>query len=151
MNPYELATSALDLFDNNIHLGNENITLTFNVPVQSTEVNEAGNPIQVFTMLELKGRAKADSSASSTEQTTGLDSSYMILRVNITTVNGKASTTIPSNVLPSDIAIATYHDTEGRSYKGAFKVRACPTYAIQKINSKVGSILIGQFEVTGSG
>ena len=151
MNPYDLVVPGLDLLDDNIHLGHENITLKFEVPRQSTEVDKSGNPIRVSDTVELKGRAKVDSNASRNEQTTGLDSNYILLRVNITTVDGEPSTTIPSNVLPSDIAIATYNDTESRSYTGQFKVRALPNYSIWKIHSKVGGILVGQFEITGSG
>lgn len=152
MNPYSLIDNALDIFDNNIHAGRENITLTFDKPSGNSGVDADGNARIINTQVVLKGRAKEDGAKGRETVTAGGDSTIFMLRVNLTMVDGIVGGVLPENIRPGDIAIANYiQEGSNQSYVGQFYVKPSASYSIPKIYEKVGAIIFGKFEVTGPG
>lgn len=151
MNPYSLIDNALDIFDDNIHAGRENISIDFQIEGAVTGLDRLGNPERGMLSITVEGRAVIDSKVKKMQQLPGTSNRYLSLKINVTKVNGILSTSLPTEIVPLATGIATYAENNGNTIAGQFRRGPSLSKTISKIHQKVGDIIYGTFEVNGDG
>lgn len=148
---YSLANSALDALPDNIHLGHENTTIVFEIEGDVTGTDRLGNPIRSSTTITVEGRAVEVKVGGKEQILPGTSNKYLPLKVNVTKVDGVATTTLPTSITPLMTGSATYTQSNGQTMIGEFQRDPSLSKTIGKIHQKVGDIMYGMLEVTGDG
>ena len=151
MDPYKLANKALDIFPDNLHAGRENISIIFEIEGDVTGTGRLGNPIRATTNITVEGAATEIKVGKKEQQLPGTSNKYLPLKINITKVDGTATTSLPATVHPGMIGAATYTQNNGSTMSGQFQVNPSLSKKVVKIHQKVGDIMYGTLEVMGDG
>ncbi|MEM9214060.1 MAG: hypothetical protein AAGD25_06900 [Cyanobacteria bacterium P01_F01_bin.150] len=151
INPYSTVKQGLSVFPNNMHLGQENITIVFKVEGAVTGTDRLGNNEREETVVTIKGKATIASVTRQNQELPGTGNRYLPLKVNVTTVNGSATTALPVTIAPKMAVTATYRQSNGRDMVGQFQVQPSLSKSVNEIHAKVGDIIYGMLEVSGDG
>lgn len=151
MNIYPIINSSLDILPDNLHSGQENISIVFSIEGDVTDTDRLGNPIRSTTSATVEGRAREEKSGSSRQQLPGTSNNYLPLRINVTKVDGTPTTSLPTTIAPKMAGVATYTQSNGRTVRGQFQVEPSLSKTVTKIHQKVGDIMYGKLEVMGDG
>ena len=148
---------GLSAIPSNVHKGRENITITFEwdtgdllIEDGQIVVDEYKNPKTQKTTVVIQGVMKLARSVMRNVVAMGNDSSYPMIEVRITTVNGVATTKRPATIKNSMIGEAVYKDQHSeRTVTGQFKVHEMPDFSVAEASERAGNLLYGQLEITG--
>lgn len=148
---YGVANHALTLLPDNLHLGQENITIFFQIDGTVTGADDLGNPVRDKTSVTVEGLARIDGDRDEEQQLPGTDNKYLALRVNVTKVDGTATTSLPVAIAPKMVGAATYTQSNSTTIVGQFMVQPSLSKVVSKVHEKVGDIVYGTLEITGDG
>lgn len=151
MDIYSFIQTGLDIFPDNLYLGNENIKITFPVEGAVTGSDRFGNPIHATTNVIVEGRATRASITEDSQNLPGSSNKYLSLKINVTQVDGDAARALPQTIRPKLAGTAVYTQSNGSTMTGEFRVGPYLSKSVSKIHQKIGDTIYGTLEVSGDG